>query len=64
METDKLEEDCDHKDEFGNYTFETEDDTVTTDRGTMGGIGHWCTQCDEDISDEVEYYMNGDWRED
>ena len=45
---------CNHQDQNGNYTYEKEDDRCTTDRGTIGGIWYRCTQCDEDITEEIE----------
>ena len=48
---------CTHKDEFDNWTYEKQDDTCHTDRGTYGLIWFSCTQCDADISEEISYYL-------
>lgn len=45
---------CTHRDEYGNLTYEKEDDRCDTDRGTYGSVWYACTQCDEDITELVD----------
>ena len=45
---------CNHRDKYGNLTYEKEDDRCLTDRGTYGSLWYACTQCSEDISELVD----------
>lgn len=45
---------CEHMDEFGTITYRKEDDTVTTDKGSTGGVWYVCTQCEQDLTDFLE----------
>lgn len=49
-------QECDHCNELGGYTYDIEDDRVTTDRGTFGSVCAICRKCGEDISEILATY--------
>lgn len=46
-------EECEHKDENGNFTYDKVDDRIDTERGIKGSVWYCCKLCEEDITELV-----------